>query len=173
MYWPFFHSTNLEGPVPSDLPAPPGQVAAEQQKRVQKAGILAFRDKFASLARDNVDPRLGSDARYRDAEDVSMASMPTRSMLTTNAPGSSGGINISSLSRNVGGGGGSGGGGGGIQGVAVGRATSTIDSIGGGGGGPLPPIVYRPPHHRGLGGPGLENAHEEHRVAFGQPASGR
>jgi hypothetical protein len=150
----------VEGPVPSDLPAPPGQRAAEQQKRVQKAGILAFRDKFASLAQDNVDPRLGSDARYRDADDVSMASMPTRSMLTTNAPGSSGGINISSLSRNVGGGGGSGGGGGGIQGVPVGRATSTINSIGGGGGGggggrPL-----------SRGGPGLARTDEEIQIVF-------
>ena len=151
----------VEGPVPSDLPEPPGQRAAEQQQRVQKAGILAFRDKFASLARDNVDPRLGSDARYRDAEDASMASMPTRSMLTTNAPGSSGGINISSLSRNVGGGGGSGGGGGGIQGVPVGRATSTIDSIGGGGGGgggggrPL-----------SRGGPGLSRTDEEIQIVF-------
>ena len=151
----------VEGPVPSDLPEPPGQRAAEQHKRVQKAGILAFRDKFASLAKDNVDPRLGSDARYRDAEDVSMASMPTRSMLTTNAPGSSGGINISSLSRNVGGGGGSGGGGGGIQGVAVGRATSTIDSIGGGGGGgggggrPL-----------SRGGLGLSRTDEEIQIVF-------
>jgi hypothetical protein len=60
-------------------------------------------------------------------------------MLTTNVPGSSGGINIASFSRNVGGGGGSGsGGGGGIQGVQVGRATSGISSIGGGGGGDRP-----------------------------------
>jgi hypothetical protein len=50
-------------------------------------------------------------------------------MVTTQAPGSSGGINLAALSRNVGGGGG---GGGGMAGVQIARATSTI--AGGGGG---------------------------------------
>jgi hypothetical protein len=50
--------------------------------------------------------------------------------LTANAPGSSGGINASSLNRNVGGGG-RGGGNAAIPGVAVGRATSAIASISG------------------------------------------
>ena len=124
------------GPAPSETPGSPGPdaatVAAEQQQRVGKAGILAFRDKFASLPRDDVPPRLGADARYGDADDVSRSALPTRSMLTTNAPGTSGGINIGSLSRSVGGSGGPGRGGG-IQGVQVGRATSAITSIGGGG----------------------------------------
>jgi hypothetical protein len=123
---------------------------------VAKAGILAFRDKFASLAQDKVAPRLGADARYGDADDVSQAS--TRSMLTTNAPGSSRGINIASLSRSVGGGGGGGagggGGGGGIHGVQVGRATSSIASIGGGG---------RP---LARGGPGLSRTDEEIQIVF-------
>jgi hypothetical protein len=131
-------------PTPSEEPGEPGPenpavAAAQRQEKVGKAGILAFRDKFASLAQDKVAPRLGTDARYGDADDVSNPSMTSRSMLTTNAPGSSGGINIASFSRNVGGGGGSGsGGGGGIQGVQVGRATSGISSIGGGGGGDRP-----------------------------------
>jgi hypothetical protein len=115
-------------------PGPPEQKAAQ-------AGILAFRDRFASLAKDRVAPRIGADARFIDAGDASQGQSPSRSMLTTNAPGSSGGINVASLSRNVGGGGGGGGGGGtggggeggggGIQGVEVGRATSTIAAIGG------------------------------------------
>ncbi|MBD3868290.1 MAG: AgmX/PglI C-terminal domain-containing protein [Acidobacteria bacterium] len=145
----------LEGPVTAD-PGPPGP-AGEPRQAVQKAGILAFRDKFASLAQDKVDPRLGADARFGDTDDVSSSAMPTRSMLTTNAPGSSGGINIGSLSRNVGGGGGSGGGGGGIQGVPVGRATSTIASIGGGGGGGRP---------LARGGPGLSRTDEEIQIVF-------
>jgi hypothetical protein len=106
---------------------------------VAKAGILAFRDKFASLAQDKVAPRLGADARYGAAEDVGRAS--SRSTLTTNTPGSSGGINIASLSRSVGGGGGGGGGGGSGGGFGDGRgggggggthATSSIAGIGGG-----------------------------------------
>jgi len=123
-------------PTPSEHPGPPGPeiASAKPQRKVGTAGILAFRNRFASLAQDNVAPRLGADARYGDADDVSKASLALRSMLTTNAPGSSGGINIGSLSRNVGGGGPGGpGGGGGIQGVQVGRATSAISSIGGGG----------------------------------------
>ena len=75
-----------------------------------KAGILAFKDKFASLAQDKVAPRLGADARYGAADDVGRPS--SRSTLTTNTPGSSGGINVASLNRSVGGGGGGGGGGG-------------------------------------------------------------
>ncbi len=51
-------------------------------------------------------------------------------MLTTNAPGSSGGINLAALSRNAGGGGGGGGSGGAIKGVQVGRATSSIGGVG-------------------------------------------
>ena len=131
-------------PMPSEKPGPPGPdaqavAAAKRQEKIGKAGILAFRNKFASLAKDDVAPRLGADARYGDADDASKASMTSRSMLTTNTPGSSGGINIASLSRNVGNGGqGGGGGGGGIQGVQVGRATSGIASIGGGGGGGRP-----------------------------------
>ena len=79
-------------PTPSEQPGPPGPeapavAAARPRKNVGKAGILAFRDKFASLAQDDVTPRLGADARYGDADDASKASMTSRSMLTTNTPG--------------------------------------------------------------------------------------
>ena len=141
-------------------PGAPGQAGAGPQGRVGKAGILAFRDTFASLAQEKVAPRLGSDARYSDADDAPQTS--SRSMLTTNAPGSSRGINLATLSRAVGGGGGGGGGGalhgngggGGIQGVQVGRATSAIAGIGGGG---------RPLAH---GGPGPSRTDEEIQIVF-------
>ena len=149
-------------PTPSEKPGPPGPeapavAAAQPRKQVGKAGILAFRDKFASLAKDDVEPRLGADARYGDADDVSKGLVASRSMLTTNAPGSSGGINLASVSRNVGGGGGRGSGGGGaIHGVQVGRAVSAIASIGGGGG-------DRP---RARGGPGPSRTDEEIQIVF-------
>jgi outer membrane biosynthesis protein TonB len=144
-------------------PAFPGPEA--QPSRVGKAGILAFRDKFVSLAQDKVAPRLGANARYGAADDTSRASSQARSMLTTNAPGSSGGINLASLSMGVGGGGGGagalhgdglgagggGGGGGGIQRVSV---DSPIDSIGGGG---------RP---LARGGPGPSRTDEEIQIVF-------
>jgi hypothetical protein len=147
-------------PKPTEQPAPPGPEtpavaeARPPQQRVAQAGILAFRDTFASLAKDRVAPRLGADARLRDADDVSQGLVSPRSMLTTNAPGSSGGINLSSLSRNVGGGGGGGGRGAGIQGVEVGRATSSIVSIGG---------EDRPKAH---GGPGPSRTDEEIQIVF-------
>jgi outer membrane biosynthesis protein TonB len=154
------------GPEPADRPGPnvpdaPVVPDVPPRKAVEKAGLLAFKDKFASLAKDDREPRLGADARFGDADEVSKASMTTRSMLTTNAPGSSGGINIAGLSRNVAGGGngngdGDGGGGGGIHGVEVGRATSAITAVGGEGGG-------RP---RARGGPGASRTDEEIQIVF-------
>jgi hypothetical protein len=162
---PLVAEAQPQGPEPGPPGPPtetPGVAVAQPQKQVARAGILAFRDKFASLAKDKVGPRLGADARYGNAEDASMASDTTRSMLTTNAPGSSGGINIASLSRNVGGGGvGGGGGGGGIHGVQVGRATSGITAIGGGGGGG----GGGRPRAKG-GGPGLSRTDEEIQIVF-------
>jgi len=135
-----------------DLPSGPASVPMEQQpqQKVGNAGILAFKDKFKSLAQDNIAPRLGADARYGAADD---GGRPSRSTLTTNAPGSSGGINVASLNHSVGGGGGAGGGGG-IQGVSVGRATSTIGGTVGG---------DRP---KARGGPGPSRTDEEIQIVF-------
>jgi uncharacterized membrane protein YgcG len=160
------------GPAPGDPglpPGPPGPPVPEApREKAGKAGILAFKDQFASLANEKVAPKLGADARYSEVDDAAQVS--TRSMLTTNAPGSSGGINLASLSRNVGGGGGGtgrgrggaihgdggggsgGGGGGGIQRVQVG---SPLAGIGGGGG-------DRPLAH----GPGPSRTDEEIQIVF-------
>src|SRR5689334_5254097 len=133
---------------PGKAELPPGPevgfpVEPKPEPKVGKSGILAFKDKIASLAQDTVVVPLGADARHFAADDVGKAS--SRSMLTSNTPGSSGGINVASLSRSVGGGGGGGGGGGnggggvggrgtgagggGIGGVGVGRAVSPISPI--------------------------------------------
>ena len=135
-----------------------------------KAGILAFKDKLASLAQDTIAPRLGADARHGAADEVGKPS--SRSMLTTATPGSSGGINLTSLNRSVGGGGGGGGGGGtggggyggsgaggaggsgGLPGVGVGRATSSINSVSG---------TDRP---KARSGPGSSRTDEEIQIVF-------
>jgi len=142
-----------DGPGKPDLPSGPEvgyhvDAPPQPQQKVGNAGILAFKDKLASIAQDKVAPRLGADARYGAADEVGRAS--SRSTLSSTTPGSSGGINTAALSRNVGGGGGGGGaggnggggggggsgggggGGGGMPGVAVSKATSAIASIGGG-----------------------------------------
>ena len=155
------------GPLAQGVPdLPPLPEAPPEPKEVKPAGILAYRDQFANLAKDKVVPHLGVDARYRDADDVGQPSSPTR--LTANGPGSSGGINIASLSRGVGGGGGAGGGGS-MQGVPLGRASSPITGGGGGGGG------GRPLAHGGAGsstdesahgGPGASRTDEEIQIVF-------
>jgi hypothetical protein len=147
-----------KGPGQPELPAGPDKGftadVTPPKPDVGKAGILKFKDQFASLAQDNIAPRLGSEARYGAADDVGQAS--SRSVLTTNTPGSSGGIDAGSLSRNVGGGGGRGGGGGGVggPGLQVVRATSSIAGIGGG---------DRPKTH---GGPGASRTDEEIQIVF-------
>ena len=134
---------------PETLPPGPDEgYKAEPQPpkpKVGNTGILAFKDKIASLAQDKVVPLLGADARRGAANDIGRPSSP--SVLTSTSPGSSGGINVAALNRSVGGGGGGGGGGGtgggGVGGkgaggsggtgggIPVARATSAITSIGG------------------------------------------
>jgi hypothetical protein len=147
------------GPGKPELPPGPDKGFTAEAKppepNVGKTGILAFKDQFASLAQDKIAPRLGTDAHYGAAVDVGQSS--SHSVLTTNTPGSSGGIDPGSLSRNVGGGGGRGGGGGGeggMPGVKVVRATSSIAAIGGG---------DRPKAH---GGPGASRTDEEIQIVF-------
>src|SRR5262245_33815735 len=117
-----------EAPGPTDLPPGPPEPAKPQ---VGTFGILALKDKFASIAKDKPGPRLGKDAKYTDAVDRG-ANSPGSTFLTSTAPGSSGGIDAGSLRRTVGGGGGGAfpgagpGGGGGGTGVTPGRLTSGI-----------------------------------------------
>src|SRR5258708_1784318 len=150
-------------------PGPEVGLPAEAKSKVGNAGILALKDKIASLAQDTVVAPLGADARHIAADDVGRPS--ARSLLTSNTPGSSGGINVASLSRSVGGGGGGGGGGGnggggvggrgtgadgggGIGGVGVRRAVSSIAPITG---------ADRP---KARGGPGPARTDEEIQIVF-------
>jgi hypothetical protein len=143
---------------PDLKPGPEAPLAAMEppKPKIGNTGILAFKEKFASLAQDKASPRLGSDARYTAAANEGRPSTP--SVLTTNNPGASGGINKVALNLNVGGGNGGGHGGGpggdGITGLPVGRAESTIAGIGGG---------DRPLSH---GGPGPSRTDEEIQIVF-------
>ena len=97
--------------------------AAGEGPKAAEQGILAFREKFAGLQQDQALARLGSQAQINNSSDSGPVQ---RAMLTTNAPGSSGGINLASLSRGVGGSGGNGG----MASVQVTRVTSGIGGIG-------------------------------------------
>jgi hypothetical protein len=157
--------------MPGKAELPPGPevgLPVEPKQKVGDTGILAFKDKFASLAQDTVVVPLGADARHVAADDVGRPS--ARSLLTSNTPGSSGGINLASLSRSVGGGGGGGGGGnggggaggrgaggsggGGIGGAGTGRVVSTIAPITG---------ADRP---KARGGVGPARTDEEIQIVF-------
>jgi len=152
-------------------PGPEVGLPVEAKPKVGNAGILAFKDKFASLAQDTVVVPLGADARHVTADEVGRPS--ARSLLTSNTPGSSGGINVASLSRSVGGGGGGGGGGGNGAGGVSGRGTGAGGSGGGGIGGvgagrvvsTIAPITGadRP---KARGGPGPARTDEEIQIVF-------
>jgi len=131
-----------EETTPTAEPSP----AAKPQETASR-GILAFREEFSALTQSNTVDRLGANANIDDAG-TTASGLPERSMVTTQAPGSSGGINIAKLSR------GTGGAGNGMGGVAVTQATSTIGS-GGGGDRPL-----------AGGGPGLSRTDEEIQIVF-------
>ena len=118
----------LPDKIVPEVPEEPAMAAAEKpdaKEQVKTKGILAFRDSFANRASIRPSANLGSQARISNAGENAVG-RPSRSMVSTNAPGSSGGINLADISRDVGGGGG-----GGMEGVAVSRVAS---SIGGGGG---------------------------------------
>ena len=142
--------TAVHDEAPPSSAQPEAVAAAPEQPKPQ--GILAFREKLASFQDASVSDRIGLRSRV-NAADENAAGRPQRSMLTTNAPGSSGGINLASISRNAGRGGGAGGG---MQGVQVGRATSSIAAIGGGG-------SDRP---LARGGPGASRTDEEIQIVF-------
>lgn len=110
----------VQQPVVADAKQP------DTREQVKSKGILAFRDSFAKSASLRPAAQLGSQARLSNAGSNAVG-RPERSMVTTSAPGSSGGINLGDISRGVGGGGG--GIGAGIGGVEVGQVAS---SIGGG-----------------------------------------
>jgi len=110
-------------PVVADIAQP------DTREQVKSKGILAFRESFAAQANLRPTAQLGSQARVRSAGEDKIG-RPERMMVATSAPGSSGGINLSNISRDVGGGGG------GIGDVQVTRVASSI----GGGDGPNRPL---------------------------------
>lgn len=119
-----------ELPEVTDTPVVAEVQKPDTREQVKSKGILAFRDSFAERASSGPTARLGSQASVRTAGQDAIG-RPERSMVTTSASGSSGGINLADISRGIGGGGGHE-----IGGVAVTRVASSI----GGGEGPDRPL---------------------------------
>src|SRR6516164_7939713 len=87
--------------APTEEPVKP---AVETPPEPKPAGLIAFKQQLAVLADTQINPAIGSQARINNAG--SSVGTPERAMLTTTAPGSSGGINLSAVSRGLGPGGG-------------------------------------------------------------------
>jgi hypothetical protein len=82
----------------------PVKPAVEAPVEPKPAGLMVFKQRLAALADTQINPALGAQARINNA-DNSVGS-PERAMLTTSAPGASGGINLAAVSRGLGPGGG-------------------------------------------------------------------
>ena len=124
-------------PEAAEQPALADAAEPDTREQVRSRGILAFRDSFADRANSTTTAQLGSQARVSNAG-VDSVGRPERMIVSTNAPGSSGGINLADISRDTGGGGD------GLDGVAVTRVASNI----GAGDGPARPLAGGAPAGR-------------------------
>ena len=134
-------------PLPVSTDEPQLAQEADTREQVKSKGILAFSDSFASRAQLRPTAQLGSQARVNNAG-ADRTGRPERMMVTTSAPGSSGGINLADYSRDFGGGGGDG-----IAGIQLSRVASSI----GGGDGPDRPLA---------GGAAAGRTDEEIQIVF-------
>ena len=92
-------------PTPQKSQQPPTEEPVKPAVEEPKpAGLLAFKQRLSALAQTQVDPALGAQAHINNAD--SSSGSPQRAMLSTTAPGSSGGINLAAVSRGLGAGGG-------------------------------------------------------------------
>lgn len=103
-----------------DVPKPKTEEAKVARKKAERSGLLAFKDNFADLMDNEAEKKLGSQARIN--QKGQKARKTTRSLVTAQIEGSSGGINTASLSRDVGGTGQS------MDDVAFSRVESAIGS---------------------------------------------
>jgi outer membrane biosynthesis protein TonB len=85
--------------APTEEPVKP---AVEAPAPPKPAGLMVFKEQLAALADTKINPALGAQAHINNAD--SSAGTPERAMLTSSAPGSSGGINLAAVSRGLGGG---------------------------------------------------------------------
>jgi len=115
-------------PVPNK---PPGEVEGARL-RAAGVGLLAMKSELAELHGAPVAVQLNKDIRQGPGVGTGTGvgvgagnepGLPTRALITSNAVGTSGGINTAGYSRNTGGGG------------LAGRATTLVEGVAGGGGG--------------------------------------
>ncbi len=102
----------------ADKKKPSKEETKKARKKAEKSGLLAFKNNFADLMDDANEAKLGANAKL--SKQGSQAKSTARSLVLAQAQSGSGGINSSSLSRDVGGAGGK------IGSVKFSRVTSAI-----------------------------------------------
>lgn len=102
----------------ADKKKPSKEETKKARKKAEKSGLLAFKNNFADLLDDASEAKLGANAKL--SKQGSSAKSTARSLVLSQAQTGSGGINSSSLSRDVGGAGGK------IGSVKFSRVTSAI-----------------------------------------------
>ena len=117
-----------EEPKPEPKPQVETKVASKKKptktevkaarKKASTSGLLAFKNNFADLMDEASEAKLGANAKL--SKQGSKAKASSRSIITNQAKSGSGGINVASLSREVGGAGGK------IGAVKFSRVTSEI-----------------------------------------------
>lgn len=127
-------------------PKPATKKEQVARKKVESAGLLAFKNNFTDLIDTGADKKLGAQARLSNKGKT--AKTTSRSLVTAQATGGSGGISTASLSRDVGGAGK------GIKGVGFERIESAVGSDFFGEERPL------------SGGPGPSRTDEEIQIVF-------
>jgi hypothetical protein len=133
--------------APTEEPVKPAVEAPVEPPK--PAGLMVFKQRLAALADTQINPALGAEARINNADNS--VGTPERAMLTTSAPGSSGGINLAAVSRGLGSGGGAERNA--IRGGSLTQASSGIGSAGS----PSRPVS---------GGPGPGRTDEEIQIVF-------
>jgi periplasmic protein TonB len=124
-----------EAPVPEarnpQPNKPPGEIEGARREAAG-VGLLAMKDQIAELRGAPVAVQLKQDIKPGPGVGTGVGvgvgagnepGLPSRSMITSNMQGGSGGINTAAYSRNTGGGG------------LAGRATTLVEGVAGGGGG--------------------------------------
>ncbi|WOX04764.1 AgmX/PglI C-terminal domain-containing protein [Microbulbifer pacificus] len=108
--------------VAKEEPKPSNVEKKQVSKKVERAGVLAFKDNFQELIQDDLDQRLGQQTQLSTAG--KQESRSQRSLITAAAKSGSDGINTAALSRNAGGVGTA------LDGVSFSRVSSGIGSEG-------------------------------------------
>ena len=130
---------------------PPGEKLENARARASGVGLLAMKNELAELHAAPAAVQLNKDIKPGPGVGSGVGpgvgagigpGVPTRSLITSNATGGSGGINTAAYSRDTGGGG------------LAGRSTTLVEGVAGGAGGGGPGGVTHGVAGRGGGGAG-------------------